>query len=1447
MTRYAITLAAAFGLFLLLSHVTSAATCTALTGTRNWGAVADWSCGQVPTASDSVIIPNSASMVVNTNTAAVASLIVQNGGTLTVGNNGTARTVTISGNFQLDSGGGLQPNCPYNTGQPNHYLNIGGSFTNNGSFTASQFYSSGPPFYDSCGGHVITQFVGSSSTIVSGSSATTLGAVLINKSNSAAAVTLARDITTDSVYVTTGRLTMGDSTASRTLTASYVEIGANGTLAPNNPASVTSHSLLIGGSFTNNGTFNATNGNGRIDTTLSAQGNSCGGTVSGTNATTFGNLTISKVNSSCEVSLARNVSVAADLTVSVGIFNVATYTVDRTTAGGALTVNAGATLRIGGTNYFPANYTTRALDGTVDYYTAGAQTVSAQTYTNLTLSGGGVKALGGASTVNGVLSMQGTATYANGGHALTHGGLAILEYKGSAAQITGPELLATLPNLRIDNANGVTLSSATTVNGTLYLTNGVLSNGVNLTLANGATISRASGSLAAVPTFGTSVNLIYTGSTAVATGPELPTSASVLNNLTISNSGGVTLNANATANGSLSLTASGALSIGANLLTLNGAVTCSSGTISSAASGTVIYNQGSDGQNVCPGSYGNLTFSDFNKILQSSGWISIAAAFTPGSATGHTVTGSTVNFNGTTAQTIPAFNYNNLLVSNTSAAVTASASFNVAGSLIMNGGNTVLAPAADVVINSTGAAGSITGIGTIRVTRVIATADYASQYRFTTNTLNNLTVDYAGAGDQTISVPSTYGGLRTSGSGAKTLAGSLTVGFYGVTIGAGTTLASNSFNITLAGNWTNNGGAFTPGTSTVTFNTSSVNPSIGGTITSQTFYNLTVSTSSGRYVYPTGSTFAWNIDGALAINSGGILYAPSSMNVKGNWANSGTFYAGGTVTLNGTTAQTISGSSATPFSNLTISNISATVAASTNFNVAGTMTVSSGAIFSPGASVVINSAAPAGNITGIGTIHVSRVAATADYASQYRFSNNFLNNLTVDYAGAGDQTINVPSGYRGLRTSGSGIKTLAGTLTVNTAGVTIGAGTTLASGNFNIALVGTGNWVNNGGAFVSGTGTVAFNGSGAQAIGGTASTAFSNLTINNTSADSAGVTLGIGQTVNGTLTLTDGLLKIGGYDLTLGTGASISGGTSAVSMVVTDTDGSAAGDGFLCKNYSGNSTFAFPVGDASGATEYSPATLDFAADLEPSTVCVRVTNVRHPNWPGVEYPTYLNRYWTATSTDNDFTCSASFVYTDADITLGGSQPEDALYHKVWNGSTWTTKNPTNAGANTLSSSVTSFSDHTAFSGSPLAVTLADFSAVQQGDFVLLTWETNSELGNRGFNLYRGVDPAGPDRQLNAALIPSQSPGSPSGFIYTWEDRADLTPGTTYTYWVEDVDISGAATMHGPVSATYQVPTAVTLAALRTDRGAGSLPWAAAMAAVACAAALLAVRKRVNAP
>ena len=49
--------------------------------------------------------------------------------------------------------------------------------------------------------------------------------------------------------------------------------------------------------------------------------------------------------------------------------------------------------------------------------------------------------------------------------------------------------------------------------------------------------------------------------------------------------------------------------------------------------------------------------------------------------------------------------------------------------------------------------------------------------------------------------------------------------------------------------------------------------------------------------------------------------------------------------------------------------------------------------------------------------------------------------------------------------------------------------------------------------------------------------------------------------------------------------------------------------------------------------------------------------------------------------------------------------------------------------------------------------------------------------------------------------------------------ADLIPSTTYDYWLEDVAVSGEVTRHGPVCATVQAPTAVTLSSLNASAGA----------------------------
>jgi hypothetical protein len=126
----------------------------------------------------------------------------------------------------------------------------------------------------------------------------------------------------------------------------------------------------------------------------------------------------------------------------------------------------------------------------VNYNAAGAQTVAGVTYNNLTLSGSGAKTTTGA-TVNGILSMEGTATTT--GTIPTYGGAATLQYQGSAAQTTGTEFPATWTGtggVIINNASGVTLNASKTINTALALTLGDLSTGANtLTMGQNATTS----------------------------------------------------------------------------------------------------------------------------------------------------------------------------------------------------------------------------------------------------------------------------------------------------------------------------------------------------------------------------------------------------------------------------------------------------------------------------------------------------------------------------------------------------------------------------------------------------------------------------------------------------------------------------------------------------------------------------------------------------------------------------------------------------------------------------------------------------------------------------------------------------------------------------------------------------------------------------------------------
>ena len=143
---------------------------------------------------------------------------------------------------------------------------------------------------------------------------------------------------------------------------------------------------------------------------------------------------------------------------------------------------------------------------------------------------------------------------------------------------------------------------------------------------------------------------------------------------------------------------------------------------------------------------------------------------------------------------------------------------------------------------------------------------------------------------------------------------------------------------------------------------------------------------------------------------------------------------------------------------------------------------------------------------------------------------------------------------------------------------------------------------------------------------------------------------------------------------------------------------------------------------------------------------------------------------------------------------------------------------------------------------PLAVDLASFTAAAAPEGVTLAWQTVSEMDNAGFNVYRSESDAGPWVKLTETLIPTAAPGSAEGQAYSWTDTT-AQAGMTYFYQLEDIALSGATTVHAPVSVTLMGPNAIGLAGFGAT-AATSAPALAGLAGVALAAlAGLGLRRR----
>jgi len=97
------------------------------------------------------------------------------------------------------------------------------------------------------------------------------------------------------------------------------------------------------------------------------------------------------------------------------------------------------------------------------------------------------------------------------------------------------------------------------------------------------------------------------------------------------------------------------------------------------------------------------------------------------------------------------------------------------------------------------------------------------------------------------------------------------------------------------------------------------------------------------------------------------------------------------------------------------------------------------------------------------------------------------------------------------------------------------------------------------------------------------------------------------------------------------------------------------------------------------------------------------------------------------------------------------------------------------------------------------VTLSSFEAVAAHRKIILTWTTESEIDNAGFNIYRAESENGQYVKINTSLIPTEGAAT-QGASYEFIDK-EVKNRKTYYYKLEDIDLKGKSTFHGPVSAT----------------------------------------------
>lgn len=473
-----------------------------------------------------------------------------------------------------------------------------------------------------------------------------------------------------------------------------------------------------------------------------------------------------------------------------------------TTSTNTLTISGGITGGVAGTKIVTFNNlgavavtTTAISDGTgttaFDKQNSGILTISASN----THTGGSTLTLGTLNINNATAlgAVGGTFTIAGGTINNTTAGL-ITNSANNPIALNGDFTFTGTQNLNLGTGT-ITLSAdriVTTTANTLTLGGAISAGTLNFTKAGAGTLSfgtlavtlndliisagtiiSTSGTLSIARNFTNSGTFTHNSGTVSFNGAgaqSINSGGSSFNNFTISNTAGTctavtngitvattfTTNANTTLDMGTNALSVVTVAHSGTLKTQN--VSATPITITKTWGGTVQYNSAS-AQTIVDGNYTNLDGTGGNRTVSSTGTVGVAAAFTVGAGT-YTITSSTVDFNGTAAQSIPAFNFNNLTIS----------------------GN-----------KGTGAITFVNG-GTIGVAATFSITATNTSYTITGNTF-----DYNGSGAQTIvsnTAPfTTYNNLSISNAGTKTMGGAVTC--LTLTLNGSATLANAGFSITV--------------------------------------------------------------------------------------------------------------------------------------------------------------------------------------------------------------------------------------------------------------------------------------------------------------------------------------------------------------------------------------------------------------------------------------------------------------------------------------------------------------------------------------------------------------------------------------------------------------------------------------------------------------------------